>query len=80
VNVVLQENLESLVFKDHKEFKVLRANVVILVHLAHKEKRELSVIREKWENEVQGVHLVLLEKKVVKAECPKRTKEYSKSC
>ena len=45
--MVLQENLESLVFKVHKEFKVLKVNVVILVHQVHKEKKVLSVIKEK---------------------------------
>ena len=47
VNVVLQENLANLVFKVLKEFKVLKVNVVIMVHLVHKEKKVLSVTREK---------------------------------
>ena len=47
MNVVLQENLESLVFRVHKEFKVLKVNVVILVRQVHREKRVLSVIKEK---------------------------------
>ena len=47
MNVVLQENLESLVFKVHKEFKGLKVNVVILVRQVHREKKVLSVIKEK---------------------------------
>ena len=47
MNVVPQENLERLVFKVRKEFKVLRVNAVILVHQVHKERRVLSVTREK---------------------------------
>ena len=45
--MVLQENLERLVFKVHREFKVLKVNVVILVRQVHREKKVLSVIKEK---------------------------------
>ena len=47
VNVVLQENLVTLVFQVHKEFKVLRVNVVIMVLRVPLEKKVLLVIKVK---------------------------------
>ena len=80
VNVVLQENLEILAFKVRREFKVLKANVVIQVHRDHKVKKVLSATRERLVNEVREVRLVLLVKRVLKEECLKKINEYSKSC
>ena len=43
--MALQENLVTLVFLVHKEFKVHRVNVVILVLRVHLVKKVLSVIK-----------------------------------
>ena len=80
VNVVQQENQVTLVFQVHKEFKVHKANVVILALRVHLAKKVLSVIKVKLVTEVQEDHLVHLAKKVLKEECLKKVKDWSKSC
>ena len=47
MNAVLQENLATLVFLVHKEFKVHRVNVVIMVLRVHLATKVLSVIKVK---------------------------------